>query len=251
MQLALRLYYPVDADLIAIRLFTKRNFTNLVRGKLTRLLDPSKNEMTDRDLYHVQDDIGKYVRNVPEPVKVNLNLKDGRDDILISYLKQIPVSVRSDVVKSLFRMCCDIYPHEYFPYEIFLSNPKTKILQTGTPIIKKKSANLPKAFSQVGKPTSKTDVKHIDNNSSAAELGKEDIKADIHPGQKQSEKEQKIETEIRHINSNETKTEMAISKSIQEEPDSVSDQEPENLKSTADSADDNEAYEMFAQMLGY
>lgn len=44
---------------------------------------------------------------------------------------------------------------------------------------------------------------------------------------------------------------MAISKSIQEEPDSVSDQEPENLKSTADSADDNEAYEMFAQMLGY
>ena len=64
-------------------------------------------------------------------------------------------------------------------------------------------------------------------------------------------KEQKIETEIRHINSNETKTEMAISKSIQEEPDSVSDQEPENLKSTADSADDNEAYEMFAQMLGY
>ena len=64
MQLALRLYYPVDADLIAIRLFTKRNFTNLVREKLPRLLDPSKNEMTDRDLYHEQDDIGKYVKLV-------------------------------------------------------------------------------------------------------------------------------------------------------------------------------------------
>ena len=59
MQLALRLYYPIDADLIAIRLREKRRFTSLIRDKLIRLLDSSEKELSEKDIYHIPENIRK------------------------------------------------------------------------------------------------------------------------------------------------------------------------------------------------
>lgn len=120
MQLALRLYYPIDADLIAIRLREKRRFTSLIRDKLIRLLDSSEKELSEKDIYHIPENIRKYVRIPTEPIKVNLNLTEGRDDVIIVYLQNVKPSVRSDTVKALFRMCLDNYRDDLFPIGLFL-----------------------------------------------------------------------------------------------------------------------------------
>ena len=126
MQLALRLYYPIDADLIAIRLYEKRRFTSLVRDNVTRLLDSSTHTLSDQDIYRVPKDIKKFIRMPSTPVKVNLNLREGRDDIIIDYLNQIDSSKRCDTVKAIFRMSFDIYPDDYFPVNILLKCKKNK-----------------------------------------------------------------------------------------------------------------------------
>ena len=130
MQLALRLYYPIDADLIAIRLREKRRFTSLIRDKLIRLLDSSEKELSEKDIYHIPENIRKYVRIPTEPIKVNLNLTEGRDDVIIVYLQNVKPSVRSDTVKALFRMCLDNYRDDLFPIGLFLDNDKSCLLYT-------------------------------------------------------------------------------------------------------------------------
>lgn len=252
MQLALRLYYPIDADLIAIRLLEKRNFTNLVRDKLARLLDSSQTTMTEQDIYQIPKNIKKYVRAIKEPMKVNLNLKDGRDDIIIHYLKQVQPSVRCDTVKFLFRMCMDTYPGDLFPIDLFLNFSKTRIIQSvssNTPVkIQKKKTekqqNSP--FADVpGTPSPQTDSESsIKTEKTVAETVEDSKKTSIQNGKKVSVKGKK-ETDNEHII-----IEDAASDTHLEDLPKTDSSHP-NATGQPSDEDDNAAYEMFSSMLGY
>lgn len=69
-QFTLRLYYPADADLIAIRLKKGRGFTAEVR----RCLGSYGKKGAEVPKFPVPEDIEKYVRAVDRPIIVNLNL---------------------------------------------------------------------------------------------------------------------------------------------------------------------------------
>lgn len=104
MQLSIRLYYPADSDLIAVRLRMGRRFVGFVR----ECLDSCANG--EDKTYPIPEDIRKYIRPVSRPVTLNLNLKEGRDDTSIAFLQRIKPSCRSDVVKTLVRSCYDHFP---------------------------------------------------------------------------------------------------------------------------------------------
>ncbi len=172
MQLALRLYYPIDADLIAIRLYEKRRFTSLVRDNVTRLLDSSTHTLSDQDIYRVPKDIKKFIRMPSTPVKVNLNLREGRDDIIIDYLNQIDSSKRCDTVKAIFRMSFDIYPDDYFPVNILLNVKKTRtVIPTLQPEVKQEEIPIEHPISDevkenIQKIADKTEnIRHIENEN--------------------------------------------------------------------------------------
>lgn len=253
MQLALRLYYPVDADLIAIRLREKRHFTYLVREKLARLLDPGKT-FSEKDLYTVSQRISKYIRYLSEPMKVNLNLKEGRDDIVITYLQQIPASVRCDTVKALFRMCLNIYPHEYFPIEKFLTSSKTMILHENVSEVNQTG----KKKMGTGRILKKNNSFEKDSMSKQPVLDKNTVspndiieeKSGILPDNKinVTAKPKKNITEIEQISNKEVNgKELSLPGDGMRESTSAENAVP----SQQDASNDNAAYEMFFQMLGY
>lgn len=262
MQLALRLYYPIDADLIAIRLLERRNFTKLIREKLNKLLDPAKEVMNDRDIYILPEDIKRYVRAVNKPVKVNLNLKEGRDDIIICYLKQVRPSIRGDTVKFLFRMCFNTYPNVLFPMELFLNFKKTRIIQSSkndtsdSPALQKEMDNFAKdeknkvsGLSQKKSKKEKVSKKSTDLKKNP-ETSAENVALNLESAKTVTEKLEILE-------------EKSISKQvISENTSSVNgkgnlsdNNHPENNSSALPAASneetDNAAYEMFSNLLGY
>ena len=253
MQLALRLYYPVDADLIAIRLRENRHFTYLVREKLTRLLDPDKT-FSEKDLYKVSQRISKYVRYLPEPMKVNLNLKEGRDDIVITYLQQIPPSIRCDTVKALFRMCLNIYPHEYFPIEKFLTSSKTMILQEDASTanhVGKKKTEAGKALKKNGlSEKSLTGKQPVPDKNTAFKNDKVEEESEILPGTEKNVtvNQKKNISEIEQTNNKEATLK---EHSLPDETIKKSDSSRKIASSQRNDSDDNAADEMFFKMLGY
>lgn len=103
MQLTLRLYYPEDADLIALRLKYGRKFTLRIRECLLACACGAAESYQ----LIVPPDICRYFRAPDAPVVLNLNLKAGRDDEILGFLQTIKPSSRCGVVKSLFRFCFD------------------------------------------------------------------------------------------------------------------------------------------------
>lgn len=265
MQLALRLYYPIDADLIAIRLWERRNFTNLIRAKLNKLLDPAKEVMNDRDIYTLPEDIKRYVRAIKKPVKVNLNLKEGRDDIIICYLKQVRPSIRGDTVKFLFRMCFNTYPNDLFPMDLFLNFKKARIIQSSTSNTsaslasrkemakserneKNNASGLSQKKSKQEKvPQKSTDLKEnsetsVENTSLDFESGKSGIK---NPEISEKPEKESIIEQVISENPSSRNGKGNLSKNNQTENNSSA------LPTASDEETDNAAYEMFSNLLGY
>lgn len=265
MQLALRLYYPIDADLIAIRLWERRNFTKLIREKLTKLLDPAKETMNDRDIYTLPEDIKRYVRAIKEPVKVNLNLKEGRDDIIICYLKQIRPSIRGDTVKFLFRMCFNTYPNDLFPMDLFLNFKKTRIIQssksnTSASLVSRKemvkfkrneknkvSGLSQKKSKKENVPQKSTDLKEnpetsVKNTSLDFESGKSETKD---PEISEKPKKESIIEQVISENTSSGNGKGNLSENNHPENNSSA------LPAVSDEETDNAAYEMFSNLLGY
>lgn len=262
MQLALRLYYPIDADLIAIRLWERRNFTNLIREKLAKLLDPAKEVMNDRDIYTLPEDIKRYVRAIKEPVKVNLNLKEGRDDIIICYLKQVRPSIRGDTVKFLFRMSFNTYPNDLFPMDLFLNFKKARIIQSRksdtsdflasrkeTEKFEKNEKNKASGPSQKKAEKEKVPQKSTDLKENP-ETFAEDAALNLESG--------KIVTEKQEILEKKAISEQVISENTSsgnKKGNLSENNHPENNSSAlpvaSDEETDNAAYEMFSNLLGY
>lgn len=249
MQLALRLYYPIDADLIAIRLRERRKFTYLVRDKLARLLDSSQTTMTEQDIYQIPKNIKKYVRAIKEPMKVNLNLKDGRDDIIIHYLKQVQPSMRCDTVKFLFRMCLESYPEDIFPRDLFLNFKKSMIPQADAPIISSADQEEYKTKDKRKTQTGIKSNKKKQHNKSRPE--KNDNHMEENPTPLSNQNPEKISI----IPENSTDNEQIIIKEAPSGRHQAAPAKEGNSVSSkpADSVDedDNAAYEMFSNLLGY
>ena len=126
-QFTLRLYYPADADLIAIRLKKGRGFTAEVR----RCLGSYGKKGAEVPKFPVPENIEKYVRAVDRPIIVNLNLLEGRDDDAIAFMKTIKASARCDIVKTLLRAGYDKFPYSVFigssPIEVHIKEPTVHI----------------------------------------------------------------------------------------------------------------------------
>lgn len=262
MQLALRLYYPIDADLIAIRLLERRNFTKLIRAKLTKLLDPSKEVMNDWDIYTLPKDIKRYVRAVNKPVKVNLNLKEGRDDIIICYLSQVRSSIRGDTVKFLFRMCFNTYPNDLFPMDLFLNFKKNRIIQSS------RSNTSDSLALQKETVKFERNEKYKDSKLNRKKPKKEkvpQISTDLKEAPEASVKNTSLDFEAGKSGTKnpEIPEKKSISEQvISENPSSRNDEgkHSENthlennssvLPAASDEETDNAAYEMFSNLLGY
>ena len=244
MQLALRLYYPIDADLIAIRLYEKRRFTSLVRDNVTRLLDSSTHTLSDQDIYRVPKDIKKFIRMPSTPVKVNLNLREGRDDIIIDYLNQIDSSKRCDTVKAIFRMSFDIYPDDYFPVNILLNVKKTR---TVIPTVSPK----PKVSKTKIRSDSKNSKKKEKEGKIPLKVKQEEIPIEHPISDEVKENIQKItdKTEdIRHIENENIETKTTQSSQPVPEPGTPKIQDDSNK---TDSDSDGDAYELFFKLLDY
>jgi hypothetical protein len=112
------LYYPADADLIAIRLKKGRGFTAEVR----RCLGSYGKKGAEVPKFPVPEDIEKYVRAVDRPIIVNLNLLEGRDDDAIAFMKTIKASARCDIVKTLLRA-----GYDKFPYSVFIGSSPIEV----------------------------------------------------------------------------------------------------------------------------
>ena len=252
MQLALRLYYPIDADLIAIRLYEKRRFTSLVRDNVTRLLDSSTHTLSDQDIYRVPKDIKKFIRMPSTPVKVNLNLREGRDDIIIDYLNQIDSSKRCDTVKAIFRMSFDIYPDDYFPVNILLNVKKTRtVIPTVSPKPKVSKTKIRSDSKNSKKKEKEGKIPLKETIPLQPEVKQEEIPIEHPISNEVKENIQKIadKTEyIRHIeNENiETKT----TQSSQPVPESGTSKIQDDSNKT-DTDKDGAAYDLFFKLLGY
>lgn len=240
MQLALRLYYPIDADLIAIRLREKRQFTSLIREKLTRLLDPSVEDLKEKDLYHIPENLKNFVRNPTEPIRVNLNLRDGRDDIIINYMVNIKPSARGDTIKALFRMCYDSYRDDIFPMGLFLDIDKTCSARISAKQIdykeikKAKTVKIPVLEKQPVKPKPAHEVKNETAQSSIEtkeESNTTDSVIELRKG-KDSVMEKTVSSET---------------PPVQNDPVQDSDVKTQESNGSTDST----AYEMFQKLLGY
>lgn len=243
MQLALRLYYPIDADLIAIRLREKRQFTTLIREKLLRLLDPTVKDLKAKDLYHIPENIRNYVRNPTEPIRVNLTLMEGRDDLIINYISKVKPSVRCDTIKNLFRMCFDSYRDDIFPMGLFLDMDKT--CSARIPAKQTEHTEIKKA------KTVKIPVleKHPAKGKDVVKDKSEEIKI---------ETSQPPESVKETVNSTSDPT-LEKEKEIIKEPDLNTSSPPVHQESNttdvpeqeADGSEDSTAYEMFQKLLGY
>ena len=241
MQLALRLYYPIDADLIAIRLREKRQFTTLIREKLLRLLDPAVKDLKAKDLYHIPENIMNYVRNPTEPIRVNLTLVEGRDDLIINYITSVKPSVRCDTIKNLFRMCFDSYRDDIFPMGLFLDMDKT--CSARVPAQQAEYTEIKKA------KTVKIPVleKHPAKEKDVVKDKSEGIKI---------ETSQPPENVKETVNST---ADLTLEKEIIKEPDLNTSAPPVHQESNAtdvpeqeaDGSEDSTAYEMFQKLLGY
>ncbi|WP_368189050.1 hypothetical protein [Blautia sp. 1033sp1_1033st1_G9_1033SCRN_220408] len=262
MQLALRLYYPIDADLIAIRLREKRRFTSLIRDKLIRLLDSSEKELSEKDIYHIPENIRKYVRIPTEPIKVNLNLTEGRDDVIIVYLQNVKPSVRSDTVKALFRMCLDNYRDDLFPIGLFLDNDKSCLARSSVRTTSLKEIEKVKAIK--GTVPERIAVKKKNVVTVKETEKKDEIVNDIKFSEPDKnvlikkaptpDEENSFESETNKINTANSeivsdKDDVIIIKDTSHNTDSSN--EKSSLSMEAEENSNNTAYEMFSKLLGY
>ena len=255
MQLALRLYYPIDADLIAIRLREKRQFTSLIREKLTRLLDPSVEDLKEKDLYHIPDNLKNFVRNPTEPIRVNLNLMDGRDDIIINYMTNIKPSARGDTIKALFRMCYDSYRDDIFPMGLFLDIDKTCSARISAKSIdhkeikKAKTVKIPVLEKQPVKQKPAHEVKSETAQSSVEIKEKSYITDPVIESreEKESVMEKVVPSEPSPVQNDSVQNDSIQNDSIQN--DSIQDSDMKTQESS--DSTDSTAYEMFQKLLGY
>lgn len=110
MQLILRLYYPSDIDLIAVRLKLGRRFTGVIRDILKAHIEGNYYS------YEITEDIIRY-KKYTDTIAVNLNLREDRDMDIIDFLKKIRSSYRSDIVKTLIRASYTSFPGFLFSFD--------------------------------------------------------------------------------------------------------------------------------------
>ena len=216
MQLSLRLYYPSDMDLIAIRLYERRKFNRIIKNCINNIL--SSNET----VYKVPKDINKYIRKPQVPLKVNLCLNEEKDKLIIDFLKGIKPSSRSDTIKMMFRMSMDIFPSDLFPLDT--------ILKRSTNIVSVKSGK---------KNTIKNDKKEIKQKSDKKIIS-EDSKDIV------KKKPEKLVPKVDHniIDNN--------SISDPKKDKLISPEKKTDINKMSDTKEnDNDAFEMISGLLGY
>ena len=104
MKLNLRFVYPMDIDLVSIRLNEKRKFSREVRECLKSTLSNQKSNFRFSDIEK------PLLDEIIWPVYVSIHLKPGRDDEIIDFINQIPKGSRNYVVKAILRSYIGIYP---------------------------------------------------------------------------------------------------------------------------------------------
>lgn len=104
MHLTLRLYYPADADLIAVRIRLGRKFNTMVRQTLDSYLSEKV------PIFDMPENISKFVHPISHPILINIELKNGRDDKIINFLQGVKPSGRISLVKTLIRASYSSFP---------------------------------------------------------------------------------------------------------------------------------------------
>lgn len=102
----LRLYYPADSDLIALRDLLGRNFAREVRSCISSYLNGVQYQI------EVPETISEHLRE--ENLVVNLNVRRLHKQMIDDYLNRIKPNAKCDVVKTIIRSCYDRFPIELF-----------------------------------------------------------------------------------------------------------------------------------------
>lgn len=106
MNLTVRLYYPSDADLIALRCLYRRGFQRLIRDSLSAVMRGERFQIS------VPPNISNYVRQIEEPMFVSLSIEDPE---MIEFFHNIGKRLNTRTIKAIIR-----YSYTRFPYEVFL-----------------------------------------------------------------------------------------------------------------------------------
>ena len=108
MQVIIRLYYPADIDLLALKFKYGRRFPGIIKNVLDAFIN--------KKIYTVSipASVSSFARSVKKPVSVKIVLQEGTDDALIHYLSNISNRKRSDVIKLLVRAS-----YQEFPFGLF------------------------------------------------------------------------------------------------------------------------------------
>ena len=105
MNLTVRLYYPSDADLIALRCLYRRGFQRLIRDSLSAVMRGERFQIS------VPPNISNYVRQIEEPMFVSLSIEDPE---MIEFFHNIGKRLNTRTIKAIIR-----YSYTRFPYEVF------------------------------------------------------------------------------------------------------------------------------------
>lgn len=114
MQLMLRLYYPEDSDLIAIRTKSGRGFCQIIRDCLNACVSGIGFSIP------VPQNIARYIRPLDGPMVIAVAFDENNDSHkpLIKCLNDFPAHNRNNIIKSMLRAHFDRFPLEIFLQEI-------------------------------------------------------------------------------------------------------------------------------------
>lgn len=108
MQISLKLHYPYDADLIALRNYLGKRFQYTLRQCLASCIAGIEFTIT------IPDNIIAFLRIPENIIVVNLHVQERRDRELIHYLSSLPNGSRNHIMKLLIRSCYSTFPVHIF-----------------------------------------------------------------------------------------------------------------------------------------